>query len=271
MALRRFTRMRGESIDFSMSSPAEIPWTHGVDSAKFLCESPSNANLPEGTTMHVHDPMSRIVDRCPRIFFQRLREEMDVAFSKAQKCVRERFDDPERVHMLGQARHAYCEEGFRRAARSAKLTAESISTRPAGGQYSAVTVSDVCLVRANIQVHRGAPRPTRFRKEYAACNRWLEPTQLNLLRDTPRPSPDALCAMLVVTAHDVHPNSDAPAFVGMGIPSSDLSGWMVLEQIDRLLGRYHDASVSTGPGTPVEIKDRAVPRLKGENRSGRSS
>ena len=70
--------------------------------------------------------------------------------------------------------------------------------------------------------------------------------------------------MIVVTAHRRHGDPSIPAFVGLGIPRSDLSEWVVLKPINRLLGRYHDLETQahTLREAPVELKDQAVPRLK---------
>jgi hypothetical protein len=73
--------------------------------------------------------------------------------------------------------------------------------------------------------------------------------------------------MIVVTAHPRYGDPSIPAFIGLGIPRSDLSGWVVLEPIGKLLGRYHDLDTrlhipSEAPVEAVEVKDQAVPRLK---------
>lgn len=208
------------------------------------------------------DPIARILAKFPATFFQGILEQTDAAFGKAMRLTQEHYAEPERVSMLGQARHACCEEGFRQAAQDAGLAALAPHTMPAGGRYSLVSYDGVHLIRGNVQAHCGTPRPTRFRSAWAAINAWLDPLQLDLLRPTASPSSNKLCGMLVVTADKRDPS--VPAFVGLGIPRSDLSEWVVLEPINRLLGRYHDieTEIHTPREAAVEIKDRAIPRLK---------
>jgi len=210
------------------------------------------------------DPIARILTNYPKAFFQSLMEQMDAAFAKALRVTRRDYAEPERANMLGQARHACCEEGFRTAAEGAGMTAVALHTKPAGGRYSLVSHEGVHLIRGNVQVHCGPPRPTRFRREQAALNEWLDPCQLDLLRTEPRPSSEQLCGMIVVTAYRQNGDASIPAFVGLGIPRSDLAEWVVLEPIQKLLARYHDVETKTHtpPEASVDVKDRAVPRLK---------
>ncbi len=210
------------------------------------------------------NPIDRILASCPAAFFQSLAEQMDAAFTKALRVTCQHYAEPERANMLGQARHACCEEGFRTAAQDAGLTAVAPHTKPAGGRYSLVSHEGVHLIRGNVQVHCGPPRPTRFRSAWAALNAWLDPVQLDLLQAVPVPSSDRLCGMIVVTAHRRDGDPSIPAFVGLGIPRCDLSEWVVLEPIQKLLGRYHDLEtlIHTPPEPPVEVKDQAMPRLK---------
>ncbi len=210
------------------------------------------------------DPIARILTDFPAAFFQNLAEQTDASFAKALRITREHYEEPEQASLLGQARHACCEEGFRAAAQDAGLTPLARRTEPAGGRYSLVSHNGVHLIRGNIQAHCGPPRPTRFRSAWAALNTWLDPIQLDLLRATPAPPSDQLCGVIVVTARRGIGDPSIPAFVGLGIPRCDLSEWVVLEPIQTLLGRYHDLETKTHtpPEAPVEVKDRAVPRLK---------
>jgi hypothetical protein len=210
------------------------------------------------------DPLSRVLKAYPAVFFKRLMEHMDAAFATAHRLTHRHYSEPERANMLGQSRHACCEAGFRLAARDAGLEPVTPHTEPAGGRYSLVNASDVYLIRCNVQVHYGPPRPTKFRNEWAALNSWLEPLQLDLLRAVPVPPSDKLCGMVVVTASKRNGDPTVPAFVGLGIPRADLSEWIALEPINRLLGRYHDreTSVRTPREATVQVKDQAVPRLK---------
>ncbi len=210
------------------------------------------------------NPIDRILMTYPAVLFQCLEERINAAFAKAYSSTCKDYAEPERVNMLGQARHACCEEGFRTAAQDSGLVAHALPTKPAGGHYSLVSHKNVYLIRCNIQAHCGPPRPTRFRREWAALNAWLEPTQLDLLRAVPVPSSEQLLGMIVVTAYRRVGDPSVPAFIGLGIPRSDLSEWVVLEPIQKLLGRYHDLGTTVHgiPQAPVKVKDRAVPRLK---------
>lgn len=210
------------------------------------------------------DSIARIVTTIPAAFFRNLAEQVDDAFAKALVLTRQQFAEPERSNMLGQIRHAYCEEGFRAAARDAGLEAVAPHTQPPGGRYSVVHQKEVYLIRSNIQAHCGPPRPTAFRTIWASFNEWLNPRQLDLLEETPVPSSERLCAMIVTTTHVWNADTSLPGFVGVGIPRADLSGWIVLEPIQTLLGRYHDleTKMHTPPEPSVEVKDRAVPHLR---------
>ena len=210
------------------------------------------------------DPMDQILNTFSPTFLRNLEEQTNAAFVKAHHLTCEYYEEPEQVSMLGQARHACCEEGFRAAAHDAGLTATVVPTRPPGGRYSLVSYEGIHLVRCNVQAHCGPPRPTRFRNAWAALNAWLDPIQLDLLRAVPRPPTGQLCGMIVVTAHKRHADPSVPAFIGLGVPRSDLSNWIVLEPIHRMLGLCHDRETKrhTPPEAPVELKDRAQPRLK---------
>ena len=214
---------------------------------------------------NMNHPIDRILNSYPAMFFQVLIEQMDAAFAEAIRLTDQHVAEPERANMLGQARHARCEEGLRRAARDTGQKAVVHHTRPAGGCYTLVSSSGVHLIRGNIQAHCGLPRPTKFRQELAALNAWLDPVQMDLFRqEAPRPPKDRLCGIIVVTAHRRYGDRSIPAFVGLGIPSSDLSEWVILEPIQKLLGRYHDleTNIHTPDEAPITVKDRAVPRLK---------
>ena len=131
-------------------------------------------------------PLERVLSTIPETFFRRLVEETDAGFVKAWRLVKNNFPDSsesERLNILGQMRHAFCEEAFRAAARNAGLSAEVRPTTPAGGCYTHVFYQDLHLIRSNVQVHCGPPRPTRFRNDWATINGWLDPLQLDLLRE----------------------------------------------------------------------------------------
>lgn len=211
------------------------------------------------------DPLARIIENIPKDFFKSLQEQMDTAFSEASYLAHKHVDDPERSNMLGQLRHARCEVGFRNAAQCAGLSPGAFHTKPAGSHYSLVNSGGVYLLRANVQTHCGPPRPTRFRREWASLNRWLEPLQMDFLQNVEPPPNDKLCGLIVVTAYrDRRADQSSPAFIGLGIPNKNLSDWHILKPVTALLAQYHDAE--TRQHAPREIsvtvKDRAIPRLK---------
>ena len=210
------------------------------------------------------EPINRIVQCLPREFFQALLEQMDAAFTRALGLTRRHYQEPEQFMMLGQNRHAFCEEAFRVAAEAAALANVSAYTEPAGGRFSLVNHGEVSLIRSNVQVHCGLPRPSKFRQEFAALNGHLSPVQNDLFEDVSTPSADRVCGMVVVTANRRGFDQSVPAFAGLGVPRSDLSSWISLEPITAILARYHDidAAAHRPREVQVEVKDRAVPRLK---------
>lgn len=209
------------------------------------------------------DPLALLLHSIPASFFQNLAEQMDAAFGKALR-IAQNFEEPEWANLLGQARHACCEEGFRMAARDAGLTAHALHTNPVGGRYSLVHEGQVHLLRCNVKEHLGTPRLTQFRSDWAAQNHWLNPIQADLFRSVQAPSPDGLCGMITVTAHRRGGDPSVPAFVGLGVPRHDLSDWLLLKSVQDLLGFYHDNESRTRalPEAPVKVKDQAMPRLK---------
>jgi len=257
------TRYRFQTVPQKQPKKQQQKNILSLVNAKFICYFPVNSTRTEKPFVS-DDPISRVVRSFPAAFFQNLAEQMDAAFAKALRLSEQHYAEPERCNMLGQSRHACCEEGFRLAAQEAGITSLASHTDPPGGRYSLVKSEGVHLIRSNVQVHCGPPRPTQFRKAWAALNNWLDPVQLDLLKETPPPSPDRLCGMVVVTANKRHGDSSVPAFVGVGIPRSDLSDWVVLEPINNVLALYHNIAPRTHtPLAPVvEIKDRATPRLK---------
>jgi hypothetical protein len=211
------------------------------------------------------DPIQRVLESLPAPFFEQLQEYADAGFAEALTLVGRHVEEPEHANMLGQLRHARCEAGFRRAARENGITVYSPHTDPAGGRYSIVSAGAVFLIRSNIQPHCGPPRATVFRKEWSALNAWLDPVQLDLLRSVPAPAANRLCGMIVITAHPRRGDPSVPAFIGLGIPRADLSGWAVpVLPLTALSALYHDADtrVRTPREAAVEVKDRVVPRIK---------
>ncbi len=210
------------------------------------------------------DPLALIIENIPKEFWKSLQEQIDTAFSEASYLVRKHIDEPEQLNMLGQLRHARCEAGFRNAAQSAGLPPGALHTKPAGSRYSLINNGSVYLLRANVQTHCGPPRPTRFRREWASLNRWLEPLQMNFLQNVEPPPADKLCGLIVVTAYRDRRAQGSPAFLGLGIPNKNLSGWHILKPVTTLLAQYHDIETKqhAPKDIPVTVKDSAIPRLK---------
>jgi hypothetical protein len=210
------------------------------------------------------DPVDRFIAACPAEFFRRVMEYFDAAFGEAHAYVSRRIEEPERANMLGQERHARCEAAIRAAAKDSKLEFHAPHTRPAGGRYTIIIAGGSYLIRSNIQTHTGTPRATRFRKEWAALNAWLDPVQWDLLQEVPEPRSDRVCGIIVATAHPRRGDPTVPAFVGLGIPRRDLSAWVSLTPLSMLLARYHDADAAAHQPKEAEmpLKDLAKPALK---------
>lgn len=210
------------------------------------------------------DLIDRIIRSLPAVFFQRLAEETDASFAEALLLTQRHADEPEKANILGQLRHARCEDAFRRVARENGLTVMAPHTEPAGGRYSLVVGGDVVLIRSNIQRHCGPPRTTAFREHWAALNSWLDPVQLDILREAMPLPADRICAMVVTSSHPRRGDPSVPAFLGLGVPTASLGSWAMLASIPELLAHYHDADArSKAPKVkPIEVKDKAVPRLR---------
>lgn len=209
--------------------------------------------------------LERIVSTIPADFFRGFEESVTASFYEANHLTRQRFAPPEQIPMLGQNRHALCEAGFRQIAGAASMRVQVSETEPKGGAYSWAEKDNIYLLRSNIQTHCGPPRPTKFRKAWAALNKWLAPLQYDLLEKIPEPNPDNLCGMLIVSAFPPRMNRPTePAFVGLGIPHDDLSSWHEVKSIGEILALYHDKQTRElqPKDLPVEIKDEAQPRLK---------
>ena len=212
------------------------------------------------------DPIRRIIEAIPREFFRALQENLDAAFVRADTLATKNFAEPERVAMRGQHRHAFCEDAIRSAAMAAGVNAVAAYTEPAGARFSLIAHHGVSLIRSNIQVHCGTPRPSRFRKQYAAMNAWLRPVQTDMFRTVPTPPNDQLCGMIVATI-DRHGDQTLPALVGLGIPYPDLTGWLAFEPIHQIMARYSgfDAEQDVQRGPTVTVIDKALPKLKQKN------
>lgn len=212
------------------------------------------------------EAIQRIIKNLPREFFQQVAEETDAAFALAHLIAREKIDPQERRWALPQLRHFLSEKALRQAAQNTGLVAHVPDTVPKGSCYSVVEHTGIFIIRSNVQAHCNPPRPARFRQRWATLNKWMSPHQDDLFEfDEPhrKISTERMCAMLVVTANKSGDQS-IPAFVGLGIPSACLSTWLFLESVSTILALFHDAEADMKQPTeaPVEVKDRAVPKLK---------
>ena len=211
--------------------------------------------------------IDRLITVCSRHFVIELGEAADTAFAEADRLTNAYVEGPERSNMLGQLRHARLEAGMRGAAARNGLQVGSPHTNPKGGRYSVATANGITLIRGNVQAHRGPPRATKFRKQVAETNRWLSPLQPDFYMAVPTPRSDALCAVLVVAANKKG-DPAIPGWVGIGFPHYDLGSWAEIMSLNDILALYHDADTGQGAAieAPVEIKDRAIPKLKKGNR-----
>jgi hypothetical protein len=221
----------------------------------------------------MRDPLERVRRAFPAAFPRLLSELLHGAFGESVAISRSHAEEPERIALLGQARHVRCEAAFRRTANECGLAAKAPHTNPLGGRYSVISSGDVVLIRNTVRRDCGPPRWARFRSDLAKLNAWLDAQQLDLLQAREPPRSDRLCTMLVVSAH--HPSRgdpSVPAFIGLGIPRYDLSGWFKLLPLTEWLALHHDAETAarTPQPAPVTVKDKAVPKLKlrGSDRGG---
>lgn len=212
------------------------------------------------------DPIRQIIKAIPREFFRSLIENLDAAFVRADNMATKSFSEPERMAMSGQLRHAFCEDAVRNAASACDIHAVAGFTEPAGARFSFVSHQGINLIRSNIQGHCGTPRPSRFRRQFAAMNAWLRPVQTDLFKVVQAPPSDKLCGVIVATINR-HGDQTLPAFVGLGVPFSDLSGWLAFEPIHHVMARYQgfDAEQDVGHGPVVKVIDKAMPKLKRKN------
>lgn len=208
----------------------------------------------------------RLVSQFPREFVLDLEAASDAAFAEAHQLVSRYIDTPERGNMLGQLRHARLEDGFRSSASKYELRTQSPHTTPKGGRYSIVRAGEITLIRGNVQSHRGPPRATKFRRQIAETNRWLSPVQPDFYLKLVEPSKDALCAVFVVAA-DRRGDPTVPGWVGIGFPHHELGSWKEIKSLSHILSMYHDVATGAVSGleAPVEVKDRAHPKLKTKN------
>ncbi|HEX8554711.1 MAG TPA: hypothetical protein VF695_08390 [Sphingomonas sp.] len=210
--------------------------------------------------------VERLVAATPRELWIDMPAMADAAFAEAVRIADRHVEEPEYRNTVAQLRHARLEAGFRRDAKEHGLVVDAAHTMPRGGRYSVATADGVHLIRGNVQAHIGPPRASKFRRQFAEFNAWLTGTQLRLFEPVEMPRDDRLCAMLVVTAN-ARGNPALPAWVGVGFPHRDLRTWLEIVPISDILAMYHDADTKSAATTnaPVEVKDRAVPKLKGRS------
>jgi hypothetical protein len=209
--------------------------------------------------------VERLVLATPRELWVDVPAMADAAFAEAVRIADGHIEEPEYRSTLAHLRHARLEAGFRRDAAFHGLEVSSQHTTPKGGRYSVASGSGIHFIRGNVQAHIGPPRPSKFRRQFAAFNAWLSGTQLRLFEPVEVARDDQLCAMLVVTANP-RGNPALPAWVGVGFPHKDLRTWIEIVPISDILAMYHDADTMAAPTiAPVEVKDRAVPKLKGRS------
>jgi hypothetical protein len=230
-----------------------------LDNAEKTCDYPVKSKW--GTSL-ANDPIDRIIASWPIGFFQQLHEEMDAAFAQALRTATERVAAPERRNALGHLRHFGAEAGFRNAGQAVGLNVHVPDTVPKGSLYSLIEAKGIFLLRSNIVSGLALLRPSKFRRTWASLNAWLRPEQIDLFETrVPPASPDRLCGLLITTASNKL-NPGLPAWVGIGIPTPDLSAWIKTISISDIIARFHDAGTAAPVAEPVEIKDRAMPKLK---------
>ncbi|KIX11900.1 hypothetical protein [Dethiosulfatarculus sandiegensis] len=185
-----------------------------------------------------------VVPNIPKDFWRFFEEQQTEAFHNAHRTTVNSYEESEYLQLVGHVRHAMSEMAFRNAASQANLLVESLSTNPVGGKYSLAIRGDFQLLRTNIQTHCGPPRPSKFRREYAAYNLWLQPQQLGLWHSPPVFLKDKLCGMILVTRRKKGGDPTVPAYIGLGIPSPDLKSWLGGPYpIQKIIASYSDSGV----------------------------
>jgi hypothetical protein len=120
---------------------------------------------------------------------------------------------------------------------------------------------DVVIVRSNVQHHLGTPRPSKFRRVFAAANEWLDPPHPSMFEPPKLLSDASMCAMVIST---IEPRVDpsVPAFLGIGVPSPDLRRWIFRRSMTELIAMYRDRSAPEEKVPEVSVRDLAMPKLK---------
>ena len=90
---------------------------------------------------------------------------------------------------------------------------------------------------------------------------------MDFFNEVKEPSTDKLCVMLIVSSQLYGDDQSVPAYIGIGVPYPDLSGWELRKSISEILALYHDQDTkhSTQSEPETTIKDTAFPVLKKRN------
>lgn len=198
-----------------------------------------------------------ITANLPREAVLRLMEAADAAFIGAKRIADDMVvcEEPERAYMIGHHRHWGLEQGFRNAAESCGLTTIAPHTVPRGGRYSLIHAGKLLLARAKITTLGASLRPSKYMRELALLNRFLEPYQWDLFLEELELPRDTVFGLLITCTPKQGHDESVPAFVGIGVPCSDLSGWHFRDSLENVFAAYHSSNVE-------EVPDRVVPRLK---------
>ncbi len=198
-----------------------------------------------------------ITRHLPRQFVLDVLDNTDAAFLGAKRIVDDMVgcEEPERAQMLGHHRHWGQEEGVRQAARSSGLRTAAPHTSPRGGRFSLVEAGDLVLARTKITTVGTALRPSKYMRGLALHNRYLEPSQWDLFLEELEISTDTTFCLIVTVAPKKRQDESRPSYVGIGVPTPDLTGWHFRDSLENLLAAYPSIGVE-------EIPDRAVPTLK---------
>jgi hypothetical protein len=206
-------------------------------------------------------PFDRLHQNLPLSFIELLTQYHDEAFATAWLTAKKTVAEPEVLMASAQLRHALCEDAFRRAATNTGIEANWSKTLPRGGQFSLARAADVVIVRSNVQHHLGTPRPSKFRRVFAAANEWLDPPHPSMFEPPKLLSDASMCAMVIST---IEPRVDpsVPAFLGIGVPSPDLRRWIFRRSMTELIAMYRDRSAPEEKVPEVSVRDLAMPKLK---------
>jgi len=83
----------------------------------------------------------------------------------------------------------------------------------------------------------------------------MEPYQWDMFLDEHELPNDTVFGLMLTVAHKRGQSEALPAFMGLGIPHSDLGGWHFRDSLENILSGYSCTDVEVVP-------DRVVPRLK---------